>query len=124
MPVQCHCGGARGPLGGWRAWPALSGCLLLALSLTGFAADDDYLKQITSEATKVGASKAAGPAPAAAAADVKAFEEELKTRYRGSFLFFEKLPPASREEIVLEYQKGASIEDIRNKIMSRFLHEK
>ena len=111
--------------GGWR-WLGLFGCLMVPLAVVA-ADDDDYLKQIQSEAVKV--EDAGGGAPgsadaAASEADIEAFEQELESRYRGSYLCYKKLPRPGQEEVFLEYQKGASIDSIRNKIMNRFLHGK
>jgi len=50
------------------------------------------------------------------------FEDELEASYRGTYLFYKKLPAESQEEVFLERQQGASIEDIRKTIMSRYLH--
>ena len=109
--------------GGWR-WLGLLGFLMFPLALPA-AEGDDYLKQIQSEAFKVsddagGATASAGAD--ASAADIETFEQELEGQYRGSYLFYKKLPRRGQEEIFLEYQKGASIGDIRKKIMNRFLH--
>jgi hypothetical protein len=53
---------------------------------------------------------------------LQAFEEDLKTRHKGSYTFYQKLPRRSREEVFLEYRGGASIDEIRQTIMDRFLH--
>jgi len=50
------------------------------------------------------------------------FEDELEASYRGTYLFYKKLPAESQEEVFRERQQGASIEDIRKTIMSRYLH--
>ena len=109
--------------GGWR-WLGFLSCLVFPLALPA-ADDDDYLKQIESEAFKVGdvAEETAASGDAAASdADIETFEQELEGQYRGSYLFYKKLPRRGQEEIFLEYQKGASIGEIRKKIMNRFLH--
>ncbi|MEW8395104.1 MAG: hypothetical protein AB2707_02980 [Candidatus Thiodiazotropha sp.] len=54
---------------------------------------------------------------------LQAFEEDLKARYMGSFTFYKKLPRRSREEVFEEYKGGASIDEIRKKIMDRFLNQ-
>ena len=112
-----------GPGNGWGRL-GLLGCLLIPLVLSA-ADDDDYLKQIQSEAFKVeedAGEAAASTDDAASAADIETFEQELEGQYRGSYLFYKKLPRRGQEEIFLEYQKGASIGEIRKKIMNRFLH--
>lgn len=111
---------------GRRSWFIL---LTLACSAGIFAEEDPYLSAISQEAQKVEA--ATQPtlsgddkpeAPADGGLNIQAFEEDLKTRYKGSYTFYQKLPRRSREEVFLEYRDGASIDEIREKIMDRFLH--
>ena len=52
------------------------------------------------------------------------FEEELKSRFLGSFTFYKKLPQHSREEIYHGYLKGNAIKEIRKKVMNRYLHSR
>ncbi len=52
------------------------------------------------------------------------FERELEARYRGSYLFYKKLPSKSQEEVYQEYVAGASIDAVRKTIMNRFLHSR
>jgi hypothetical protein len=91
------------------------------------AGGDDYLDMIDSEAQKIESAESPEETGdedsdvVVSAADVGSFEKELETQYRGSYLFYKKLSPRGQEEIFLEYQKGASIGDIRKKIMNRFL---
>lgn len=92
-------------------------------------AADDYLDAIQSEAGKVGAEPAATDNPAASAArkpapsgPVEAFERQLEERFAGTYLFYKRLPPESKEEIYRQFKDGAPIEDVRRTIMSRFLH--
>jgi transcriptional regulator of acetoin/glycerol metabolism len=91
------------------------------------AGDDDYLSALKQEAKKVDskdgsstASDATGDAGNAVSREV--FEAELKDKYAGSAVFYGKLPASSQEEIFLEYQGGATISELRKKIMDRFLH--
>ena len=110
-----------GPGGGGWVWAGMVvGYLLFAMPVQ-VAGGDDYLEMLESEASKVEAS--GGVAPQGADADIGAFEAELKQHYRGSYLFYKKLPRRSREKVFTEYSEGASIEDIRKKIMDRFLHK-
>jgi len=112
-------------------WLALS---LLSLALiepaTALAADD-YLHAIEVEANKVGTEPevATGspttPGPGGAetpSTPMQAFEKQLEDRFAGTYLFYKRLPPGAREEIYRQYEGGASIEDVRRTIMSRFLH--
>jgi hypothetical protein len=107
--------------------------LILALTL-GMAAglcaaeEDPYLSAISSEAAKVdgtaqptleqGEAQSVSPD---GGPTIEAFEEDLKSRYKGSYTFYEKLPRRTREEVFEEYRNGASIDEIRKKIMDRFL---
>lgn len=104
----------------------LFGVFVMSFSVCA-AEDDDYLKALTQEADKVGSSGAAGSGVATTdgaqgGVSRQAFESELKQKYAGSAVFYSKLPPATQEEIFLEYQSGASISQLRKKIMDRFLH--
>lgn len=104
-------------------WTTLAAGWMACVSALA-AGEDDYLKQIQSEAAKVEQDPvSAPPALDEGEADIAAFEKALEKHYRGSYLFYKKLPRRSREEIFAEYAKGASITDIRKKIMNRFLNE-
>lgn len=114
-----------------RALPALFGWGLMIVGfVTPFsvmaAGEDDYLSALHQEAGKVDGS---GPASAGAADEAAAgrlsresFESELKEKYAGSAVFYSKLAPGSQEEIYQEYRSGATISELRRKIMDRFLH--
>ena len=52
------------------------------------------------------------------------FEQLLKSRYRGSFSFYSKLSTRSRQEVYEYYVNGASVAEVRRKIMNRFRHER
>ena len=103
--------------------------LSLAIPFSTIAAEDPYLSAISVEAEKVDAAAQPtldSPAPQPAndgGVDLRAFEEDLKARYKGSYTFYVKLPQRSREEIFQEYRDGASIETLRKKIMDRFMHQ-
>lgn len=100
-----------------------------AVTTGAFAEEDPYLSAISIEAAKV--ETTAQPTldkPDAQPAgedglNMQSFEEDLKARYKGSYTFYEKLPRRTREEVFLEYRDGASIDEIRKKIMDRFLHQ-
>ncbi len=96
----------------------------LMLPQVSMAADDALLDQLNAEAEKVEATGDEAVGSAESKADMSAFEKELEDHYRGSYLFYKKLPRRSQEEIFAEYAEGASIADIRKKIMNRFLHDK
>ncbi|MCU7929179.1 MAG: hypothetical protein KZQ90_00115 [Candidatus Thiodiazotropha sp. (ex Codakia rugifera)] len=106
--------------------------VLLAMCLAAqlIAADEDpYLSAISSEAAKVEATapeldsdEVNATESATEGPSVHAFEDDLKTRYMGTFTFYKRLPRRAREEIFEEYKDGASIDEIRKKIMDRFLN--
>ena len=103
--------------------------LCLPISTGAIAAEDPYLSAISVEAEKVDAATQPtldSPEPQQGSDDgasLRSFEDDLKARYKGSYTFYVKLPQRSREEIFLEYRDGASIDEIRKKIMDRFLHQ-
>ena len=109
--------------------PVIALCLVGSLSQVSVADEDAYLSQISSEAKKIDAELPAAEQPAqdsqvsVEAAAQQAFEEDLKARYMGSYTFYQKLPGRAREEVYEEYRDGASIDEIRKKIMSRFLNQ-
>jgi hypothetical protein len=105
-------------------------CWLLAGPAWG-AGKDDYLSEIEAESEKINRGGVGeGTAPAAASTgegfsaglSSEAFAEELKARYSGTHAFFAKLPPEIQTEVYRDYLDGASYEEVREKIMKRFLH--
>jgi hypothetical protein len=112
-------------------WFLTFAAIVISFFVTPFsvmaAGDDDYLSALKQEASKVGKkggdTEASGTARAEdKSASREAFEAELKEKYVGSAVFYSKLPASSQEEIFLEYQDGATIAELRKKIMDRFLH--
>ena len=106
--------------------------VLLTVACCGgvLAEEDPYLSTLSQEAKKVDAANqptlsetGESPAPAEGGLSVQAFEEDLRAQYMGSYTFYLKLPRRTKEEIFLEYSNGASIDEIRQKIMDRFLHQ-
>jgi hypothetical protein len=86
---------------------------------------ESYVDSIQVEAEKLGGGAVtAKPAEGGGKDGRGDFERLLEERYRGTFLFYQELPAKSQEEALLEYQGGASIEDVRKTIMSRFLHNR
>ncbi len=108
---------------GWAGVCVFTGCMLCSLSAIAVG-EDEYLNQIQDEAYKVEANSADNTAADEAKVDKDTFDKELQASYRGSYLFYQKLPQRSQEEIFADYAKGASIADIRKKILDRFLHGK
>ena len=107
--------------------------LFLFLLMPAIAADDDYLKAIEAETSKVGIqadeseNKTEGQAPVdedtatnnEVSEERVAFEAVLKDRYHGSYTFYSKLPERSRQEIVQEYKRGTPFVKITKKIVDR-----
>lgn len=104
--------------------------LCMAAAVCGAAEEDPFLSAISREAAKVDGTtqptleknEAQAGSPDAGPS-IEAFEEDLKSRYRGSYTFYDKLPRRTREEVFEEYREGASIDEIRKKIMDRFLNQ-
>jgi hypothetical protein len=104
------------------------------------AGEDDYLKAIEMETEKVERKSAnmelsslqeaapterpRGPAGEGFSSELTLaeFEQELADKYTGTARFYQKLPRRTQEEVYQEYLKGASISEVRTKIMNRFLH--
>ena len=109
--------------------PAILCAMVMMLgtySATATSADADYLSAISSEANKVESDSLSGLGGSdkdGTELDTArtAFETDLKTKYRGSYTFYKKLPRPGRDEIYQSYKEGASISAIREKIMDRFL---
>lgn len=102
--------------------------MTLAFNVGVVAEEDPYLSAISQEAKKVEAEGQPTLSESGSAAgeteeglSLKAFEEDLKTRHKGSYTFYQKLPLRSREEVFEEYRDGASIDELRQTIMQRFL---
>jgi hypothetical protein len=109
--------------------------LCFVIPFTALASEeDDYLKAIEQETNKLGARAGAdsnGGREATSAhragegfssgLSVEGFSDELQEKYTGSAVFYRKLDPRGQEEIYQEYLDGASIAEIRKKIMDRFL---
>ncbi|MES9969557.1 MAG: hypothetical protein ABW092_05950 [Candidatus Thiodiazotropha sp.] len=92
------------------------------------AEEDPYLSAISIEAEKVESTETTSKSEVDETGTVEgpslqAFEDDLRASYMGSFTFYKKLPRRSREEVFEEYKGGASIDEIRKKIMDRFLSQ-
>ncbi len=91
------------------------------------AEDDAYLKALEEETRRMEASSGVPSAPArpAAAAGERTqseFEAMLKA-HRGTFALYRKLQPKDQAEIFKAYREGADFQSIRQKIVSRRLHQ-
>jgi hypothetical protein len=51
-----------------------------------------------------------------------AFENLLREQHVGTYSFYRRLPERSREEVFLDFSRGASMESLRGKIVDRYLH--
>ncbi|MCB1773484.1 MAG: hypothetical protein KDI88_07695 [Gammaproteobacteria bacterium] len=108
--------------------------LVMLLIGTGVvvASDDDYLKLLDEEVTKVdgaGADGGGNPSPGTdgTASDRppgnrQQFEDRLRDQHVGTYSFYRRLPERSRQEIFLDYQAGVPMDQLRDKVVERFLH--
>ena len=126
-PKQCRIVVSRSPR--HRAWRTI----LLGLSLVSlpvYSIGDTYLEMIEKEAQTLEMDPVLVDSPEQVRADPvilskrRVFEQELKRLYEGSYLFYTKLPERSREEVFIEYNQGASLEQVRKTIIDRFLHSR
>ena len=105
-------------------------CVVVVLVLAtllplGRAADDPYLKMFDKEVTKVEAGMQIGSTRGEAAETASSrehFERMLRQKHVGTYSFYRRLPPRSREQVFLDYRNGAPMEVLRGKIIDRFLH--
>jgi hypothetical protein len=105
---------------------------LLAGSVAVAATDDDYLKLLDEEVTKVdGEAIDGGVDPAAertgqvgkrTSASRQHFEGLLREQHVGTYSFYRRLPERSRQEIFLDYRAGLPMDQLRDKVVERFLH--
>ncbi|WP_316367963.1 hypothetical protein [Candidatus Thiodiazotropha sp. CDECU1] len=103
-------------------------CTMLLFMQFSIAEEDPYLSAISIEAEKVESTETTLKSEAddpggVEGPSLQAFEDDLRASYMGSFTFYKKLPRRSREEVFEEYKGGASIDEIRKKIMDRFLSQ-
>ncbi|WP_078121156.1 hypothetical protein [Thiosocius teredinicola] len=110
-------------------------CLLLGACGVCTAADEDpYLELLNEESSKVGDDtadttgdgklrpKLNATKSAKLAETQEEFEEILRGSHVGTYSFYHKLPERTREEIYADYKSGTEMEDLRRKIIDRFLH--
>jgi predicted 2-oxoglutarate/Fe(II)-dependent dioxygenase YbiX len=106
--------------------------VLLAGSVAVAAADDDYLKLLDEEVAKVDGAATDGVVEAAAATNGRVsertsasrqhFEDLLREQHVGTYSFYRRLPERNRQEIFLDYQAGMPMDQLRDKVVARFLH--
>ncbi len=98
--------------------------------LAGFvhADEDEYLRSLEAEAEKIGSMEPVETGSAetedATAIDAQrnVFESYLKSKHRGTYAFYRKLPDRSKEEIFKAFVDGASMKDIRHMVIDRKLN--
>jgi hypothetical protein len=119
--------------------------LLIAVFVTPFsvyaAGDDDYLEAIEMETEKVERKVVDGEGDGSrfngsrdsvdprigggkgfsSGLSIEEFEAELSEKYTGGAVFYKKLPRRNQEEVYQEYAEGASYDQVRKKIMDRYL---
>ncbi len=100
---------------------------LAAITHTAPADDEAFLKALEEETRRMEASSGVPSAPArpAAAAGERTqseFEAMLKA-HRGTFALYRRLQPKDQAEIFKAYREGADFQTIRQKIVSRRLHQ-
>ena len=108
--------------------------LIVAVLPSAPAADDAYLRLLDEEVTKVNRSptdtgvddigSSADPVPERTAQpgpSREKFESLLKRKHVGTYSFYRRLPERTREEIFVDFTNGASLEDLREKIVDRYL---
>jgi len=110
----------------------LAMCCMVATDVV--ATDDPYLQLLDEEATKVDGIPTdtetqgdvptpAGPARESAPPGSRAdFENLMRIEHVGTYSFYRRLPERSKEEVYLDYSRGASMESLRGKIVDRYLH--
>ena len=108
----------------------VGGATLAGASLA-LGAEEDFIKYLNEEATRVDSpapeisAGAVKPTPAAGEereAARKAFESDLERKHRGTWMFYRKLPRRYRDEVFEDHLRGASIDEVRTKIIQRYLH--
>lgn len=119
-----------------RGLRTVIGLPILMSATSVLVAQDDYLKALESEATKIDAEPersesvtGAGDVAVASAADStpgsgvtrEQFESLMQDKYRGTYVFYRQLQPHTQEEIFSEFEKGVPIAELRDKVVERYL---
>ena len=131
-PIPKRC---RGAAVASRIRCLIGAVLMVATVPASHAADDPYLEMLDEEVSKVeaqstdtGKDGASHPAEAGKGKDARElpsrmkFEELLREQHVGTYSFYRRLPERSREEVFLDYSRGASMEAVREKVIERYLH--
>lgn len=109
---------------------SMAGGTLLLTAATSVPAQQDYLRTLDAEATKIqapapGSGTRGGPEPSgvtpALPADRAGFEALLQARYRGTHVFYRELPANAREEYFEEFTRGVPMAELRERIVDRYL---
>ena len=108
---------------------ALLRYLLIATVLSvgvGSLGADELLDTLEAEADKVEPGAVGATVEGILDSDEVAresFEEMLDSRYHGSFIFYQKLPDRMQLEIYQDYVSGVGINELRSKIINRYLQQ-
>lgn len=103
--------------------------VLVVLQLPALA-EDAYLDALEAEAARIsGPQQVIQPGPGDATSedvggsDQRAiFEKLLRSRYKGTWSFYQSLPEKDKAEVLKAFQEGASMREIRRMIINRKMH--
>lgn len=112
----------------FRGLAGLLTILFLIIGNAYAADDDDYLRSLDEEVEKIEPSAQQGAQPADAADNASSenreqFEELLRERYHGSYVFYQKLPNRMQQEVYDDYASGEDFAQLRKKIINRYLQQ-
>ena len=115
--------------------PRLSGfpvflvVLFLVVGNLHAADDDEFLRALEAEVDKIEPTQQQEVAPNNAGSATNnsesraQFEELLRERYHGSYVFYQKLPNRMQQEIYDDYANGESFAQLRKTIINRYLQQ-
>ena len=119
--------------GVFRVCRFVLGGVALMGAMSAFGVEEDFINYLNEEAARVdtpaaeisaGVGKSAPVAGEEREAARRAFESGLERKNRGTWMFYRKLPRRYRDEIFEDHLRGASLEEVRAKIIRRYLHER
>lgn len=99
--------------------------VMFAISLSTVVKADALLDMLEAEALKVepGTSQAGDMVVNSDRIAHQSFEEMLNSRYHGSYIFYQKLPDRMKLEIFQDYVEGIEVDELRSKIINRYLQQ-
>ncbi len=108
---------------------AIAGCLAISVGNCLALSEEEYLKYIDAEASKLSepaTARAPDSSPGknleakdASQLSQKEFERLLKAKAKGTYSFYESLVEKDKAEVYKSYVKGASMGQIRRMIINR-----